>query len=279
MSTNFHDDYLVGTELTAANMNVPTGQLDQALTNTLTGLQAFSALHVGTGSPDASALLTMNSTTQGFLPPKMTTTQRDAIASPATGLIIWNLSLARLEYYSGTQWSAFGETGGAMTEIIPSTTLTNSTGVTIQNIPQGYQDLLLRLRIRSIRAADFDTLNIKLNNDSGVSSYAWNQLYAATSIVNLNDSADAAVDVRCPGANATANRYLDIAFWLLNYAEPTNRISGWYRGSLPQTVFYATWGSWEWVAGAPVTRIDFDVEVGASFSGTYALYGLGNAIS
>jgi len=36
--------------------------------------------------------------------PRMTTTQRDAIPSPATGLLIFNTTTKKLGYYSGTAW-------------------------------------------------------------------------------------------------------------------------------------------------------------------------------
>ena len=45
---------------------------------------------IGTTSVAASALLDMVSTAQGFLPPRMTEAQRDAIATPATGLMVYN---------------------------------------------------------------------------------------------------------------------------------------------------------------------------------------------
>jgi hypothetical protein len=56
------------------------------------------------GSEVSSSLFTLNSTTQGFLPPRMTTTQRDAILSPAAGLVIYNTTLNQLSYYNGTTW-------------------------------------------------------------------------------------------------------------------------------------------------------------------------------
>jgi uncharacterized protein (TIGR02145 family) len=59
---------------------------------------------VGTTSPVASAKLEIASTTQGFLPPRMTTAQRDAIVSPATGLVIFNTTTNSLEYKSSTGW-------------------------------------------------------------------------------------------------------------------------------------------------------------------------------
>ena len=59
------------------------------------------------GTPSAtSALLEVTSTTQGFLPPRMTTTQRDAISTPATGLVIFNTTTTKLETYDGTTWQA-----------------------------------------------------------------------------------------------------------------------------------------------------------------------------
>jgi hypothetical protein len=59
---------------------------------------------IGTTSPDASSILDLTSTTQGALLPRMTTTERDAIPSPATGLLIFNTTTKKLDYYSGTAW-------------------------------------------------------------------------------------------------------------------------------------------------------------------------------
>lgn len=44
---------------------------------------------IGTGTPHASAKLEVNSTSQGFLPPRMTANQASAIPSPAEGLILY----------------------------------------------------------------------------------------------------------------------------------------------------------------------------------------------
>jgi len=55
---------------------------------------------------DSSAVLECQSTTQGFLPPKMTTTQRDAITTPAEGLVIYNTTTQVLNFYNGTVWGA-----------------------------------------------------------------------------------------------------------------------------------------------------------------------------
>ena len=54
----------------------------------------------------AAAALQVNSTTQGFLPPRMTTAQRDAIATPPAGLMVYNSSTNKLNFYNGTAWEA-----------------------------------------------------------------------------------------------------------------------------------------------------------------------------
>lgn len=79
-------------------------------------------LIVGGAAPDASAAVDVTSTTKGFLPPRMTTGQRDAISSPATGLIVNNTTTNLLERYDGSAWvivgglgSLNGETGAVQT--------------------------------------------------------------------------------------------------------------------------------------------------------------------
>lgn len=56
-------------------------------------------------SPSASALLQVDATTQGFLPPRMTTTQKNAIASPAAGLVVYDTTTNKLCCYDGTIWN------------------------------------------------------------------------------------------------------------------------------------------------------------------------------
>jgi len=59
---------------------------------------------VGTSTDVTSSKLTVESTTQGFLPPRMTTTQKNAIATPAEGLVVYDLTLHKLCIYTGAVW-------------------------------------------------------------------------------------------------------------------------------------------------------------------------------
>jgi hypothetical protein len=54
---------------------------------------------------DASSQLQIDSTTKGFLPPRMTTTQKNAIATPAAGLVVYDSTTNKLCCYNGSTWN------------------------------------------------------------------------------------------------------------------------------------------------------------------------------
>jgi len=47
-------------------------------------------------------------TTAEFMPPKMTTVQRDAMAT-STGMLIYNTTTNTLNFYDGSKWKVVGE--------------------------------------------------------------------------------------------------------------------------------------------------------------------------
>jgi hypothetical protein len=70
-------------------------------------MRVNAALSVGIGatSINASAKLQIDSTTKGFLPPRMTTTQKNAISTPASGLMVYDTDTNKLCCYNGTSWN------------------------------------------------------------------------------------------------------------------------------------------------------------------------------
>lgn len=67
------------------------------------------------GAPDASAVLDVRypSNTKGSLPaPRMTTAQKNAISSPAVGLLVYDTDLADYYYWDGSAWTNMGGGGG-----------------------------------------------------------------------------------------------------------------------------------------------------------------------
>jgi hypothetical protein len=79
-----------------------TGKYNLYMAGTADNYLAGS-LGIGTIA-NASALLDVQSTTKGVRMPNMTTTQKNAISSPAAGLMVFDTTLAKLCVYSGAAW-------------------------------------------------------------------------------------------------------------------------------------------------------------------------------
>ena len=79
---------------------------------------------IGTTSPDGSAVLEVETNDKGFLPPRMSTNQRNYINAPAEGLTIFNTDINCLQWYNGTAW--YNSCDGA-TEIPPAIGIPNNT--------------------------------------------------------------------------------------------------------------------------------------------------------
>jgi len=96
-------------------------------------MNSYAQVGIGTTSPNASSMLDITSTTSGILIPRMTIAQRNAITSPATGLLIYqNDSTPGFYYYNGSAWTPFGasSSGWALTGNSGTTAGTNFIGTT-----------------------------------------------------------------------------------------------------------------------------------------------------
>jgi hypothetical protein len=78
------------------------------VTNAVTSIVINETGEVGinVSAINASATFQIDSTTKGFLPPRMTGAQRDLIASPTAGLVIYNTTTNLLNFYNGSIWGA-----------------------------------------------------------------------------------------------------------------------------------------------------------------------------
>ena len=104
----------------AINMNAQLGTkifrgiyLNPTLTGTIDN-RAFESVSGGgyfnTNTVNASAILQADSTTKGFLPPRMTNAQILAIATPAAGLMAYNTNQNHVCFYDGTAWQKISHT-------------------------------------------------------------------------------------------------------------------------------------------------------------------------
>lgn len=123
----FFEAPLAGTSKTALYAtNLALGSYT-GITPPTNGMIVSGSVAIGASSATASALLALTSTTQGFLPPVMNTTQRNAI-TPATGLTIYNSTNLDLETYNGSIW--VGASGSGVTSITGTANQINASAST-----------------------------------------------------------------------------------------------------------------------------------------------------
>ena len=78
-----------------------------------------TSVGIGTASPNANAVLELNSTNKGLLLPRMTTVQMNAV-SPVAGMVIYNTDIKAMYQHNGTDWIQIGA-GGGSSITIPAT--------------------------------------------------------------------------------------------------------------------------------------------------------------
>ena len=119
------------------------------------------------GAPDASAALEVRSTAQGLLLPRLTTAQRDAIAGPAAGLLVFQTDGTQgLYYYTGVVW--VNMTNGKVPDANGSTLPANGAVVSTLAGAAG-----------SIGSADGPAGVARFNNPFGVAVDAAGTVYVA----------------------------------------------------------------------------------------------------
>lgn len=129
-------------------------------------LGADGQLSVGTGTPSASAKMEISSTTQGFLPPRMTTAQRLAIASPAEGLFVFDTDFNTLCEYSGTSWKYEVRVNTTAIQTSTSTTYANITEFTTLGLEVG----LYVLELKGIMQSTATTTGLGLRLAAGTAT-------------------------------------------------------------------------------------------------------------
>ncbi|MCT4664593.1 MAG: hypothetical protein N4A45_05105 [Flavobacteriales bacterium] len=76
--------------------------------------RSYSQIGIGTTNPHPSAILELESTSKGFLPPRLTETQKSNMVNPASGLMIYNLDKKCIDVNQGTpttpDWNCYGFT-------------------------------------------------------------------------------------------------------------------------------------------------------------------------
>ncbi len=119
------------------------------------------------GAAATSAVLTLISTTQGFLPPSMTTTQKNAISSPTAGLSVYDNVLNDIQFWNGSSWIG--------TSLSGVTSITGTANQVIASSPTGAVTLSLPQSIATTSAVQFGRVGIgvvAVNNQLSITGKA-----------------------------------------------------------------------------------------------------------
>ena len=133
---------------------------------------------IGSSPPNPSALLDLSSTAKGFLPPRMTAAQRDAISNPEPGLIIWCSNCKTtgdLNVYNGTAWTNM--IGQVMPTVITTTisSITSTSAVSGGNVTSdGNSAVTVRGVCWDIATNPTVVLTTKTNNGTGIGIFGSN---------------------------------------------------------------------------------------------------------
>lgn len=94
-----------GSRTNASTIRRPDAADWERLITELAAVQSLLKTNFQTSS-NAAAIVQSDSTTQGWLPPRMTTTQMNAIVSPPEGLVVYSTTDHTLHVFNGTAWKA-----------------------------------------------------------------------------------------------------------------------------------------------------------------------------
>ncbi len=142
------------------------------------------AVGIGTTGPHTSAVLDVTSTSQGFLPPRMTNVQRDAIPGPVAGLIVWCSNCAatgELNVYNGTAWTNMIGNPASPTHVPPTvittaiSVITSTSAVSGGNVTSdGYSAVTVRGVCWDIATNPTVALPTKTNDGTGTGIFVSN---------------------------------------------------------------------------------------------------------
>lgn len=149
---------------------------------------AGGRLGVGTITPDASSSVEVNTTSRGFLPPRMTNAQRDAIALPATGLMIFSTTTNCLQTNIGTpaspDWGCVAVQGSAGVPVVQVNSYTPNTpaGSTASQICLG------AICVRHNGTANEGSILVRSNTGASIPNSSVAGFQVATSGINQGDT-------------------------------------------------------------------------------------------
>jgi len=157
---------------------------------TITISTSFAQVGINTETPDPSSILDLNSDNSGLLLPRLTDLQRDAIATPANGLMIFNTDKNGIELNTGTSatpnWELLAPTEGSKT-----LTLYRDLGDGSNNISGTSSFVNFPLGTSNVTEIDNDVFTVISDGKIRLEQTGSYQINASWSVQDLSSGPDA----------------------------------------------------------------------------------------
>lgn len=254
-----------------------------------TSFAASSGLFVlGSLTPTTGTVMDVQSTVGAFAPPRMTTTQQNAIGSPAAGSLLYNTTTSLVHFYNGSAWGAVGggtiggSTGATDNRLLRAD---GTGGVTVQNSSVGLTDTGDFIGVNTISGATTLVVNAGGNTkfgDASVTTGASGQvgLYgndvssAATGVTDvLVEGGDASNGVAAgtiiihggDGTGGSANGIVRIEGTRTNDAATAGDVGEEIAGIQSTYTNYTTTATYQNIASITLTAGDWDLSAFGTF--------------
>lgn len=167
----------------------PRGSASDPIERMVIGSSGIVAIGTSnfTSSLDNSAQLIVSSTSRGFLPPRMTLTQKNAIASAASGLMVYDTTSNLINYYNGSSWVAIQSATGGVGTV---TQISTGTGLTGGPVTSSGTISFASIAPSSLWANVSTATNVPVITTLGAGL-----AFSGTTIVNTSGAADGVVSI------------------------------------------------------------------------------------
>jgi hypothetical protein len=119
-----HSGIINGAPSKIAKFNSPWGLTPGMMTDNGTGV----GINTTSAVANASSVLDLTSTNKGLLIPRMTTIQKNAIAAPAKGLMVFDSTANNFSFYDGTAWMDLNGGGSSNWTVLGNNIYNSNTG-------------------------------------------------------------------------------------------------------------------------------------------------------
>jgi hypothetical protein len=216
-----------------------------AQTNTF---PSTGAAGIGTTTPDASSLLEIKSTSKGILIPRMTQTQRNAIATPATGLMIYQTNnTPGFYYYDGSKWMAVSPKGvnKSLSNLTSPTALNvdmlpgADTSINLGSSSLNYRNIFFRGKLYqgSIPIMYNDTMNTFIGQNAGSNPSYLNTAVGSGALSKTTGSRNAALGYQALYNNTSGTKNIAIGTFAL-----TSNMTGSENTAIGDAALYSNTG-------------------------------------